>query len=104
MAANVSPGFTSGFGGASGSACGQMSAHPFDDKAAHLGSFLVGAIEEVNAAILLAAILPVKRQQMIANLLDPGGRREGILAAVDAEVRPRNDQLVDGGGIELSQQ
>src|SRR5208337_1089773 len=74
-----------------GLTCGQISPHPVDDQAAHFRGFLVGAVEELDAAILLVAVLPIKRQQVIAYLLDAGGRREGILAAVDAEMRPRDD-------------
>ena len=51
-------------GSANGSelACGQISPRPVDDQAAHLGGFLVGAIEQLDAAILPAAVLLIKRQ------------------------------------------
>lgn len=64
----------------------------------------MGAIEELDAAILLAAVLPIKLQEIIANLLDSAERGKRILAPVDTEMRARNDQLVDRRGIEFLQQ
>ena len=42
---------------------------------------------------VLAAVLAVQRQHVIAHALDSRGRREPIVSPVEAQVRPRHDQL-----------
>lgn len=41
---------------------GEMFLHPVDDESAHFWGFLVSAIEELDAEILLVAMLAVERQ------------------------------------------
>src|SRR5215469_14791875 len=64
----------------------------------------MGAIEQLDAAIRLAAMLAIQRQKFFADLLDSRRGREGIFSAVDAQVGARDDQLVYPRGVEFLQQ
>jgi len=78
--------------------------HPLENQIAHLGKFDVFTIEKLDATIGFPAMLPAKREQVVANLLDSGGRGQRIAAAVHTQVRTGHNQFVNIRGLKVLQQ
>ena len=64
----------------------------------------MGAVEELDSAILFPTVPAVERKQIIAHAFHAGGRSEIVPAAVHAQPGTRNNQLVDLGSLKMFEQ
>src|SRR5262245_54725504 len=82
----------------------KIAVEPFPDELSHGRGLLVAAVEQLDPAIGGLAVLGVQGQYVVADALDAVGRRQGVLAAVQAQPGARHDQLVDLVGLEVLEQ